>query len=420
MECVRELSSIVGIARACDVLAMPRASFYRWQNPDLVEAEPRRSPPRALSSQERQVALSTLNAQEFCDKAPAEVYAALLDQGTYLCSISTMYRLLSDSGQIRERRDLLRHPTYKKPELLAEKPNQVWSWDITKLLGPAKWTYFNLYVILDIFSRYVVGWLLAEKESAALANRLIAETIAKEGVDPTQLSIHADRGPSMSSKPVAQLLADLGVTKSHSRPHVSDDNPFSESQFKTLKYRPGFPERFGSMEDARAFCRQFFTWYNEEHYHSGIALMTPSIVHHGQAAAVLQSRQKILDSAYEVHPERFVRQSPTVKEPPTAVWINPPASMPVDRPQFEPSMAPVASAVHFFEATGGFSRREVGESLEASPNHHTKKGGANLFTSSVPAVTTPGMEVVDGASNDKQETSVACFLETRRTFIELQ
>ncbi len=227
-----------------------------------------------------------LNSTRFADKAPAEVYATLLDEKTYLCSIRTMYRVLAANGQVRERRKQLHHPNYTKPELLATGPNQVWSWDITKLRGPAKWTYFHLYVILDIFSRYVVGWMIAENESAALANRLIAETVGKEELTVEQLeqlTLHADRGTSMKSKLVAQLLADLGVTKTHSRPHTSNDNPFSESQFKTLKYRPEFPGRFGCLEDARSFCRSFFPWYNTEHRHHGIALLTPLQVHQGRA-----------------------------------------------------------------------------------------------------------------------------------------
>jgi len=258
------------------------------------------------------------------DKAPQEVYAALLDQGRYLCSIRTMYRLLEANQELRERRDQLRHPSYAKPELLATAPNQVWSWDITKLLGPVKWAYFYLYVILDIFSRYVVGWMVASRETALLAKKLIDEACQKQGIHPGQLLIHADRGPSMKSKPVALLLSDLGVTKTHSRPHVSNDNPYSEAQFKTLKYRPDFPERFGSLEDARAFCQAFFSWYNTEHHHSGIGLMTPEVVHFGLAKEVLKAREKVLLAAYEKHPERFVRKVPVPLALPQAAWINPP------------------------------------------------------------------------------------------------
>jgi putative transposase len=272
--------------------------------------------------------LGELHTDRFVDKAPATVYATLLDEGTYHCSIRTMYRILHDSQEVRERRNQLRHPKYKKPELLATAPNQVWSWDITKLLGPAKWTYYYLYVILDIYSRYVVGWMLASCENADLAKRLIRETIEKENINADELTIHSDRGPAMKSHTVAQLLATLGVTKSHSRPHVSNDNPFSESQFKTLKYRPEFPDRFGSQEDGRRFCQRFFRWYNHEHYHSGIGLLTPFIVHYGLAEAVLVKRQQTLDTAYTAHPERFVRKPPTVLALPEAVWINPPDPSP--------------------------------------------------------------------------------------------
>ena len=323
MKCVTVLSQDVGLARACDVLGVSRASFYRWCRPP-GEHKPRPTPPRALNTSERQEVLVTLNSKEFSDKAPAEVYATLLDRQVYLCSIRTMYRILEDNGEVRERRDQLRHPAYKKPELLATGPNQVWSWDITKLLGPVKWTYYYLYVILDIYSRYVVGWLVAQRESAQLAMKLITQTVEKQGIEPGQLVVHADRGSSMASKPVALLLSDLGITKSHSRPHVSDDNPFSEAQFKTLKYRPEFPDRFGSLEDARSFCRVFFEWYNHEHHHWSIGLLTPSAVHHGQAAELLEARAGVLARAYSAHPQRFVNGHPQPLELPTAVWINPP------------------------------------------------------------------------------------------------
>jgi putative transposase len=289
-----------------------------------VADRPQRRQPRALDDAERREVLDLLHSPRFVDKAPAAVYAALLDEGTYRCSIRTMYRILHDASEVRERRNQLRHPKYKKPELLATAPNQVWSWDITKLLGPTKWTYYYLYVILDIYSRYVVGWMLASRENADLAKRLLRDTIAKEKVDADELTIHSDRGPSMKSHTVAQLLATLGVTKSHSRPHVSNDNPFSESQFKTLKYRPEFPQRFGSQEDGRGFCERFFQWYNHEHYHSGIALLTPAMVHHGQAKKVLDRRRKALDMAYAMYPQRFVNKRPTPLPLPEAVWINPP------------------------------------------------------------------------------------------------
>ena len=267
-----------------------------------------------------------MHSDRFMDQAPHEIYATLLDEGRYLCSVRTMYRILEQESEVRERRDQLRHPAYAKPELLATAPNQVWSWDITKLLGPAKWTYFYLYVILDIFSRYVVGWMLAGRESATLAQRLIEETCHKQAIAPDQLTIHADRGSSMTSKPVAFLLADLGITKTHSRPHTSNDNPFSEAQFKTLKYRPEFPERFAGIEEARAFCQSFFSWYNQEHHHTGIALLTPQVVHYAQAEKVLEARRNILNEAYRLHPERFVKGQPRLSPLPEGVWINPPPS----------------------------------------------------------------------------------------------
>lgn len=325
MMACQELSTDVGTAAACRSLDIARPTFYRRLGSKIEEAPSTRpTPPRALSALERQEVLDVLHTDRFVDQAPTEVYASLLDEGTYLCSVRTMYRLLGEAGEVRERRDQARHPQYKAPELLATGPNQVWSWDLTKLLGPVKWTYFYLYVILDIFSRYVVGWMMAPGESSALAKRLISETCEKQNVVPGQLTIHADRGPSMKSKPVALLLADLGITKSHSRPHVSDDNPYSESQFKTLKYRPGFPDRFGSIQDARAFCQGFFAWYNGEHRHSGIGLLTPETVHYGKAELATGRRHLVLASAFDAHPERFVRGTPRPPRLPEAAWINKP------------------------------------------------------------------------------------------------
>jgi putative transposase len=269
--------------------------------------------------------LDILHEPRFVDLAPAEVYATLLDEGRYLCSERTMYRVLAENQEVRERRNQLRHPEYKKPELLATAPNQVWSWDITKLLGPAKWTYFYLYVVIDIFSRYVVGWMVAHRESATLAEKLVAECCQREGIQPGQLGLHADRGSPMTSKALALLLTDLGVTKTHSRPHVSNDNPFSEAQFKTMKYRPEFPARFGCIEDARAFCRAFFAWYNEHHRHGGIGLLTPHDVHHGLSQERVVARARVLALAYDAHPERFTAGPPMPPAEPTEVWINPPA-----------------------------------------------------------------------------------------------
>ena len=326
MTAVEQVATSIGAAPACRVLCVPRASLYRGRRP-VVVVRPRPAPPRALGPVERQTVLDLLHTR-FVDQAPAQMHAALLDEGTYLCSPRTMYRVLDTAHEIKERRDQVRRPHYTAPELLATRANEVWSWDITKLLGPAKWTYFYLYVILDIFSRYVVGWMLAPRESAALAERLIAETCAKQDIQPGRLTIHADRGGPMRSKPVALLLADLGVTKTHSRPHVSNDNPFSEAQFRTLKYCPQFPDRFGSIEDGRAFGQSFFRWYNHEHHHSGLGFLAPAVVHFGQAPAVRAQREVVLAAAYGAHPERFVNGPPRPADLPTAVWINPPVKKP--------------------------------------------------------------------------------------------
>jgi len=328
MEAALAVAPEIGMAPACRALGVSRATAYRHRSPRPTgERRSRPRPALALSDEERAAVLEQLHAERFADRSPAQVYATLLDEGTYLASERTMYRVLAAQGESGERRAQLRHPVYAKPELLATGPNQLWSWDITKLKGPATWTWFYLYVLLDVFSRYVTGWLLATRESGILADRLIAEAVAKEGVT-SGLTIHADRGPSMTSKPVAYLLADLGITKSHSRPHVSDDNPFSEAQFKTLKYHPGFPPRFGSIEDARAFCRSFFGWYNGEHRHAGIGLLTPEMVHRGRAEEVRAARAAVLADAYAAHPERFVRKHPEPPPLPTAVWINPPKEPP--------------------------------------------------------------------------------------------
>jgi len=324
MSAAENLARTVGTAPACAAVAVSRATLYRRRRPEPAPMAARPRPKRTLSPQEQQIVLQLLRDERFVDKAPAQVYATLLDEGTYRCSIRTMYRILAAQDEVRERRDQLRHPVYQKPELLATAPNQVWSWDITKLKGPAKWMLFHLYVILDIFSRYVVGWMLSHSENAAQAKRLIAETCDKQGIVPGQLTIHADRGPSMRSQPVAGLLDKLGVTKTHSRPHVSDDNPYSEAQFKTLKYCPEFPDRFGGYEDAVGFCHRFFAYYNHQHRHSGIGLMTPYAVHHGHAPAIAVARQQTLLAAYVRTPERFVRHAPRPPVLPAAAWINPP------------------------------------------------------------------------------------------------
>jgi putative transposase len=322
---VDELAPFVGTRDACLAMGLPRASHYRRHGGRRHgPPKPRPAPPRALSDPERAAVLAELHAERFLDTAPAAVYATLLDEGTYLASQRTMYRILAASAEVRERRDQLRHPVYARPELLATGPRELFTWDITKLRGPVRGTHFHLYVILDVFSRYVPGWMVATCESGVLAERLIEETAAKEGIEPGQLTLHADRGTSMRSKPVALLLADLGIEQSHSRPHVSNDNPYSEAAFKTLKYRPAFPDRFGSLEDARAFCAGFFTWYNTVHRHAGIGLLTPADVHAGRAPEITAARAVTLDAAYAAHPERFVRRPPTPPVLPTAVWINPP------------------------------------------------------------------------------------------------
>jgi len=319
---VTELAAQVGWQPACRALGVSRATVYRRRrSPAPGACRPR--PARALTLAEREAVLAQLHGPRFVDHAPREIYATLLDEGHYLCSPRTMYRLLAAAHEVRERRNQLRHVA-PRPELLATRPNEVWSWDITKLLGPAKWTYYYLYVILDIFSRYVVGWMVAHAESARLAERLIAATCETQGIGPGQLTVHADRGSSMTSKPVALLLADLGITRTHSRPHVSNDNPFSEAQFKTLKSRPEFPERFASAEAARTFCHPFFTWYNTEHHHGGIGWLTPAMVHYGQVERVRTARRQVLTTAYAAHPERFVRRPPEPPAVPEAVWINPP------------------------------------------------------------------------------------------------
>jgi transposase InsO family protein len=326
MNAATALSHDVGRKPACEALGVSRATFYR-----RIQGKPphgnvvRPKPPLALTLAERQKVVDILHSERFRDKAPYEVYATLLDEGRYHCSIRTMYRILAlEHGCVKERRRRHQRNNYSKPELLATRANEVWSWDITKLKGPVKWTYFYLYVILDIFSRYVVGWMVGHREQDALAKRLIEQSCIKQRIQPGQLSVHADRGSSMRSKVVAHLLADLGVTKTHSRPHVSNDNPYSESQFKTLKYCPEFPDRFGCIQDARAFCQSFFTWYNEEHRHSGIALMTPEQVHYGKAQDITHFRSEVLASAFHKHPKRFKGKMPKLVQLPEAVWINKP------------------------------------------------------------------------------------------------
>lgn len=308
------------------------ATWYRRQKPHVPRLRPRNTPPLALCAGERQAILETLNAPRFADATPYTAFARLLDEGTYLGSVRTMYRILAASGQSGERRSQLIHPAHIKPELLATGPNQVWSWDITRLRGSLKWQFFYLYVLIDIFSRYVVGWLVAGAENAGLASLLIEETCAKHGVARDSLTLHSDRGSPMRAKTTAELLVDLGVAASFSRPRVSNDNPFSEAQFKTLKYRPGFPACFEGLDHARAHSREFFPWYNHEHHHSGIGFMTPAAVHFGTAPALWQQRAAVLQAAYLAHPERFKGKHPSPPKLPTVVGINLPKPQPTEPP----------------------------------------------------------------------------------------
>jgi len=312
----------------CHSIGISRASFYRrgQSMPPSMSRTPRARSPRALVPAERQAVLDTLHSERFIDQSPTEVHATLLEEQTYLCSARTMYRVLAGADEVRERRDQARHPAYATPELVATAPNQIWSWDITKLKGPIPYLYYSLYVILDLFSRYVVGWMVAGHENARLAQRLIDATCRKQGIGPHQLTIHADRGAPMRSKLVAELFSDLSIGASHSRPRVSNDNPFSEAQFRTFKYRPEFPDRFGSIEHARHVGHDLFTWYNDAHHHSGLTYLTPADVHHGRAAATLAIRHATRLAAYAAHPERFVHGPPRLETLPHAVWINPPAN----------------------------------------------------------------------------------------------
>jgi len=317
-----------GARRVCDAFDIPEASFYREKARRAANTQssplPQPRHHRRLKETEEREVLDILISERFQDCAPEEVCAILLDEGKYCCSPRTMYRILRANKAVRERRDQLHHPKNSKPELLATAPNQLWSWDITKLKMHEKWTYLHLYVILDVFSRRVVGWLVAPRESQELAKRLIDETCERQGILPKQLTIHADRGAAMKSKAVSQLMADLGVCRTHSRPHVSNDNPYSESQFKTLKYHSSFPKKFSSLEEAKIFLRRWFDWYNMEHRHSGIGMMTPDSVHSGEAQALLEKRREVLIAAYQANPNRFVRGLPSLPDLPKAAWINKP------------------------------------------------------------------------------------------------
>lgn len=322
MRLVDERPGVLTVSEACESLEMPRSAYYRERSPKRSQV--RRRSHRRLSEAERERVLEALGSERFSDQSVRQVWAQLMDEDTYLCSVRTMYRILAENRAVRERRRQLRHPEYHRPELVATGPNELWSWDITKLKGPRKWNYFYLYVLMDVYSRKVVGWLLADRESSTLAVELIRHSCQREGIERDQLTVHADRGSSMRSKPVAHLLADLGVTKTHTRPYTSTDNPYSEAQFKTLKYQPDFPGRFGSIEDARAFLVRYFRWYNHDHCHSGIGLVAPAQRHDGTDRIVYENRQAVLNRFYEQHPERFVQGLPSPPELPGEVWINPP------------------------------------------------------------------------------------------------
>ena len=326
MQQVEQLKQQLGVVAACEAMGVSRSNFYRHERPSArpVTKTLRTRHPRALNPVERAEVITTLSSERFVDCAPAAVHAVLLDEEKYLCSVRTMYRILHENSAVRERRAQRRHPTYEAPQLLATCPNQVWSWDITKLPGTAKFENYHLYVMMDIFSRYIVGYLVAERESGELAKEFIATCCKRQGINSKQLTIHSDRGAAMMSRPVVGLLNTLDVHKTVSRPHVSNDNPFIESHFKTLKYRPCFPRRFGSIQDARATLRPFFDWYNSSHRHSGIGYLTPDALHHGRGPVVLERRAKVLEAAYSRNRERFVRGQPMPASMPEAVWINPP------------------------------------------------------------------------------------------------
>jgi putative transposase len=328
-----ELAKVhVGASAACRVLGVPHTTYYRHKRPvrvgKITSTQTCRVPGRGLTQDEQQKVISDLNSDRFKDMAPPQVYSTLLDEGVFHCSLSTMYRLLRKRGEINERRRQRTHVPAQRPELLATGPNQVWSWDITKLKGPQRWTYFHLFVVIDVFSRFVVGWCISKKSNAFIAEAMLQDAIIREKVKPGELTIHADNGGEMTSITVAELLTDLGVVKSHSRPHTSNDNPYSESHFKTMKYRPEIPARFESDEEARSIFRDLFHWYNQVHRHSGLAMLTPATVHAGKAQEVTRARAEVLSAAYSAHPERFVNKPPVPNAPPTEVWINPPSTCP--------------------------------------------------------------------------------------------
>jgi putative transposase len=370
-----ELAETVGVSQACRSLGVPRSSFYRARQPRAAPPA-RPTPPRALSAAEKAEVRAELNSERFCDAAPREVYATLLDEGKYYCHWRTMYRILAEHDEVRERRNQRRHPVVSKPELRATGPNELWSWDITQIRGP-KSRHYHLYVILDVFSRFVPGWMIAERESARLAEQLIAKTCAKQGISRQQLILHSDRGSAMRSKTVAQLLIDLGVAKSYSRPYTPTDNPYSESQFKTMKYRPEYPERFNGPGQVRGWARRFFRWYNHEHHHSGLGLMTPAAVHYGLAEEIYEQRRQVLAAAHADHPERFVHGEPTPPRWPEEVWINPPGRRDGDTELIGPAaseMEPGAQAVSRARAQRSLDTAEHLATMERAPDQSDDTG----------------------------------------------
>lgn len=346
MDAALQTSVAVGVRPIVEALGLNRATYYRRRQPTASINRPPKPSPRALKPEERTAVLDLLHSPQHIDEAPAEVYSGLLSEGRYLCSTRTMYRILASEEEVRERRNRARRPIYQKPELVATGPNQVWSWDITKLRTGKAFVYLFLYVILDIFSRYVVGWMIAERETATLASRLIEETYLREKVEPGQLILHADRGTQMVASTTAQLCGKLGIVRSHNRPYVSNDNPYSESQFATAKQHPGFPKQFGGMTDGLSWARKFFRWYNERHHHSGLAYLTPTQVHHNACAEVLARRQSALNAACARNPERFVQGAPVVQHPPRAVWINPPEEKKTEEILKEMGILPMAEEVN--------------------------------------------------------------------------
>lgn len=359
MNAVRDIADAMPIRQACRIFDLSHATYYRALRPPLPAESRYPTPANKLSRKQRQVILDLLVHPDHVDKTPYALYYHLLDQGTYLCSVRTMYRLLNEQGWSKQRRELLRRPPCQRPQLVARGPNEVWSWDISNIKGPAKGLFFKLYVVLDLFSRAVVGWCVSGTESGALARDLVEQSCNRHGIDPNQLTLHSDRGAAMVSAPLRELLDKLDVHHSFARPYTPNDNPYSEAHFRTLKDHPSFPESFGSLEDSVRFFRVFFDWYNHQHYHSGIAFLPPAVVHTGQQDSWLAQRQRTLDVAYAAHPERF--SSPPRPPPlPDEVWINPP-------PELEATTTSV-----LFSACEGAAGGGRGPSQKAGPLEMTE------------------------------------------------